>query len=286
MRAGIDAEFDQARAILQPDRCQACREFITSTSEPTPDDRFALARAVVAQVLVLRPGHDPDLPIDRDALNAAAALIEGLLGEPDRSSEGRGIAIGQHVKAVASAIVRSIGTFGTMRYRGRLTEASALIIGDILLYQSRGKTIQDAIAKEVHAHGPGVILLAHSLGGIAAVDLLVNQPSLYTLVNLLVTVGSQSPFLYEIGALSSRKFGEPLPPDFPDWLNFYDLADFLSYVGSHPRLFWKKIKDIPVYSRQSFPDSHGAYFECQDVWDAIVDHLTAREKEMEKVKKG
>jgi hypothetical protein len=56
-----------------------------------------------------------------------------------------------------------------------------------------------------------------------------------------VTLGSQSPFLYEIGALWSLPYGKGLPESFPRWLSVYDLADLLSYVGYHWKLFGEQI---------------------------------------------
>ena len=113
------------------------------------------------------------------------------------------------------------------------------------------------------------MLLTHSLGGIAAVDLLAAQslPS----VRLLVTVGSQAPFLYEIGALWSLAHSDPLPAHVPAWLNIYDPRDLLSYVGAP--LFPGRIEDVEVNNRQPFPQSHSAYWANPKVWDAIVSRL-------------
>jgi hypothetical protein len=113
-----------------------------------------------------------------------------------------------------------------------------------------------------------VTLVAHSLGGIACVDLLAmpNPPK----VSKLITAGSQSPFLYELGALASRKPGEPLPVGFPPWLNFYDRNDFLSYIA---KPFWPEVIDHEVRSGQPFPDSHGAYFGSEDVWTRIREFM-------------
>jgi hypothetical protein len=85
-------------------------------------------------------------------------------------------------------------------------------------------------------------------------------------VERLVTVGSQSPLLYEIGALASLKPGQPLPQDFPPWLNIFDRNDMLSYVAS--RLF-PLAKDFEVESGQPFPDAHSAYFANEQAWAEI-----------------
>jgi hypothetical protein len=107
------------------------------------------------------------------------------------------------------------------------------------------------------------------LGGIACVDLLVKE--CLENVALLVTVGSQAPFLYEINALHSLEFGEPLPEHFPVWLNIYDLRDFLSYVGAN--VFPNKVQDVLVDSKQPFPRSHSAYWENPATWKAIIPRL-------------
>ena len=111
-----------------------------------------------------------------------------------------------------------------------------------------------------------MVLLGHSLGGVVCVDLLVEQA--LPQVQLLVTVGSQAPFFYEINALHSLAWEEPLPAHFPTWLNIYDLRDFLSYIGAS--VFPGKVRDVRVDSKQPFPHAHGAYFTNPETWEAIV----------------
>jgi pimeloyl-ACP methyl ester carboxylesterase len=112
------------------------------------------------------------------------------------------------------------------------------------------------------------VVVAHSLGGIACVDLLVKQR---IDIRLLVTVGSQAPFLYEIGALSSLLHDQPLPPHFPPWLNIYDPRDLLSYIGA--KVFPGRVSDVKVNNRQPFPEAHGAYWTNPQVWSAIAEVL-------------
>ena len=150
------------------------------------------------------------------------------------------------------------------RHRNQFTDSAALPIGDILLYQSRGDAVREFVRQKVTKSKPPVMLVAHSLGGIACFDLLAlpNPPA----VAALVTVGSQPALLYEIGALVSLKPPQPLPAGFPPWLNIYDRNDFLSYVTK--RLF-PTADDLEVNSGQAFPESHGAYFANDEVWRAI-----------------
>jgi pimeloyl-ACP methyl ester carboxylesterase len=162
-------------------------------------------------------------------------------------------------------------TLGAMdhiqRKRGALTDATYPFAGDILLYQARGKKIRAFIGEQVRQAKPPVVLLGHSLGGIACADLLVEQE--LSQVQLLITVGSQVPFFYEINALQCLAWQTSLPPHFPpSWLNIYDLRDFLSYVGT--KLFPGKVEDKRVDSKQPFPHAHSAYFTNPQTWEAIV----------------
>jgi pimeloyl-ACP methyl ester carboxylesterase len=152
--------------------------------------------------------------------------------------------------------------------RKAISDAAYPVAGDILLYQARGEAIRNRIQERILAAGGPVHVLAHSLGGVACVELLAMQ----TLpVQQLITMGSQAPFFYEINALRCLTFGDPLPDSLPSWLNIYDLKDFLSYVGGD--LFPGRVVDYLVDNRQAFPASHSAYWWNPKVWDAILPTL-------------
>ncbi|MGH7471395.1 MAG: hypothetical protein ACRENP_25885 [Longimicrobiales bacterium] len=93
------------------------------------------------------------------------------------------------------------------RRRGDLMDGASPMVGDILLYQCRGHRIRDFLSRRIREVTPPVVILAHSLGGVAAVDLLV-QDDLSERVALLVTAGSQAPYFYEINALASLEYHE------------------------------------------------------------------------------
>jgi hypothetical protein len=138
--------------------------------------------------------------------------------------------------------------------------------GDILRYQVRGDQIRRFIEKRIQNCGDEVAIIAHSLGGIACVDLLIERS--LPQVKLLVTIGSQAAFLYEIGALASLPFPEPLPDHFPrHWLNFFDRNDLLSYYAAN--VFKGRAHDLEVTSGQPFPHSHSAYWEEDSLWDRL-----------------
>ena len=260
-RGGIYREFEAAH--LGVTKSTAYRIALDRAPPALGDYRAAVARALVAEAAlrVTRIGGYAAVASDarlRD--DTEQALIEALGGE-ERS-------IGGWVKEQFLGLVCRLGTPYVERRRGAVTDAAYPAAGDILLYQARGQEIRNFIRQQIaDAEGPRVIL-AHSLGGIACVDLLVAEP---LEVQLLVTVGSQAPLLYEINALQSLSYGEPLPAHFAKWLNIYDLRDFLSYKGKE--IFPGKVKDVLVDNRQPFPASHSAYWSNPAVWDTIAEEL-------------
>ncbi|WP_431798332.1 hypothetical protein SGO26_29420 (plasmid) [Cupriavidus metallidurans] len=208
-----------------------------------------VSRAVVAAFIAwLRASGQPSMTgQQRDQL---VAVLQPVLGGP-----GLG---------VSDWFLGKVTNFMAPR-RGALSDMSGAPLGDILRYQARGETLRNFIGERVKQTGASVIL-AHSLGGVAAVDWLASDNR-----NLaaLVTVGSQAPFFYEIDALASRPYGAGLPDFFPRrWLNFYDPRDFLSYAGQE--LFKGFAHDVKVDNGQPFPESHSAYWHNDaEVWSEI-----------------
>ncbi|HYI95062.1 MAG TPA: hypothetical protein VEX68_16070 [Bryobacteraceae bacterium] len=229
------------------------KQAFEASAHELPDACRALARALVAELHVraLAAGKPGPSRTVRDA------LVERMIVDWDQRVFGLGTFLANLFKRAATTVVR--------HHRASFSAGAALPIGDILLYQSRGEGVRDFIRYKIENAEPPVTLVAHSLGGIACVDLLAspNPPK----VNHMVTAGSQAPLLYEIGALHSRKPPEGLPEGFPPWLNFFDRDDFLSYVAH--RVF-PEVEDVEMRSGQPFADSHGAYFGDPDVWKRIA----------------
>jgi len=240
------------------------RETIKTVARPAHDVGSELARALLARTIAKASlaGVPSISRLTRDGL--AADIATAMVGAK--------LAIGEWL------LERSFGALGPMltrkgvRSRTDLSNLASPPTGDILKYQVRGEDIRKFIADTIEdVRDDEVILLAHSLGGIACVDLLIseNLPK----VKLLVTVGSQAPYLYEIDALWSLRPGVALPKHFScKWLNIYDPNDFLSYkceavFGSD------RVTDKIVASGQPFPESHSAYFRSDDVWDLIAGAL-------------
>lgn len=223
--------------------------------------RKALARALVARTLVAAEGTGSIAGQARDELVAAVTL--------DLHGAGMGVAgwLTRPFKGVAA----TLATRYVARRRGAITDASYPMVGDIVRYQSRGRQVRDHIRRFVvdtvaNDPDPSVTLIGHSLGGIACVETLIEEP--LPEVRRLITVGSQAPFFYEIDALDTLVYGHALPDHFPsEWLNIYDRRDLLAYVGEG--LFAGRVTDVEVDNGQPFPEAHSAYWSNEAVWDAI-----------------
>lgn len=261
VEAGIALVFDEALQTVI--RSEAYNEALQKASDSLSEYCDAIARAIVAQIMFDCEQQEkyPSILTNANLRDKLVETISCALGEAE-------LGLGGWLWKPLSLLAHPT-TFAIKRKRGSITDAISPMPCDILLYQSRGEKIRRFIREIIEQAEPPVVLLAHSLGGIACVDLLVKER--LEKVALLVTVGSQAPFLYEINALHSLEFGEPLPEHFPAWLNIYDLRDFLSYVGAN--VFPNKVQDVLVDSKQPFPRSHSAYWENPATWKAIVPRL-------------
>jgi len=253
--AKLNVYWDVAwRSVIVED--SSAKEALKASPTELGEPGQAIARAVIAQLLACAFLDDVPL-LDGGARDRLARL---LVDEWDLAVAGVGTwllgFVGDLAASAATPIVR--------HNRGAITIAAGPASGDVLLYQARGKPIRDFIDRTITEAGDDVVLLAHSLGGIACVDLFVMQPM--PKVKALVTVGSQAPFLHEIGALCSLEPGQALPTHFPKWLNVYDPYDFLSYAAA--RVF-PSATDLRVESGQPFPQSHSAYWANPVVWEAV-----------------
>lgn len=224
----------------------------------------ALGRALVAEAIrwaaQAPPGPVPVIEARRERL---LLLVLEALGHAD-------LGLGSSLARTAAVLAwRWAGAGLVQRRRGAITDATSPMAGDILLYLSRGQRIREFIRARCREVTPPVVLVAHSLGGIACVDLLATEA--VPEVAALVTVGSQAPYLYELNALPSLSFGEPLPDQVPPWTNFYDPRDLLAYVGAG--IFPGRVRDVPVPSGNPFPFAHSDYFGNPTFYDRLCELL-------------
>lgn len=233
--------------------------------------RAVVARAVVAEAIRISDdaGDGDDISaawsVDGTLRDAVVDAVIDALGGTERS-------IGGWVRGSVTGLASWYATRKIKRERGVISDAAHPAAGDILLYQARGQAIRDFIRAAVDALPSPVVIIAHSLGGIASVDALIEQPM--PKVALVVTVGSQAALLYELGALSRLATTERLPGTFPRWVNIYDLKDFLSYVGADV-FGTDRVRDVVVDNRESFPRSHSAYWTNAALWRVLSDEIGA-----------
>lgn len=276
----VDADqlLQAASDVFQYERTVRAWVNARESADTAPDGTAAgasmLARAIIANWMLVRwhEGSPAVVGAVRDAL--VSWIADALAGS---ASHGQTKGIIGDACAMVMAPVRRLamgalelggraGMFAVRRYRAGLTDATGLRVGDILLYQARGEGIRQQIQAQIRAARYPVILLGHSLGGIACVDLLATVPELP--VWGLVTVGSQAPYLHEMNALWSLASDAALPETFPSWLNFYDRNDLLSYLAK-PVFGDKVVEDIEIKSNQPFPLSHSAYWGSAILWSRL-----------------
>lgn len=181
-----------------------------------------------------------------------------------------------------------------------MTEGTLAVMVDVLSYLRRPEEIVGYAAAELDRIAADredrrVVALGLSLGGIILVDTLARRlarepgprggpgglgqgapPT--SPVDLLVTVGSQSPFLLACDALGElRRHGpRPLRPFVP-WLNVWNPDDYLSYPAGpifgdavRPRA---ALRDVIGHDAAAFPAVHGQYWEDDTTYVAIADML-------------
>ena len=255
---GLDGALD--RAVRTVAESPELRDAAVTADEDGYEHRHAFARAVVAATVA-------------DAADQAADSMNGLQREAllslissELHTQGRTLK-GKLAKAAAAPALRAL-TWQGRRRRGKHNDSLVLpAVGDILRYQARGDSLRRLIKRTIdHAPGDAVTVIAHSLGGVACVDLMVQEE--IERVDQLITVGSQAPFFYEAGALVSLEHPQSLPGHFPRrWLNVYDRRDLLSFRAAP--VFPAVATDHEVDNRQPFPFAHSAYWSNPQVWSAV-----------------
>jgi hypothetical protein len=247
-------------------------ELLDKVPQKTIEINPIVARMLVSEMLV-RAEDEQGIVVDGSIRDKLVELVIEILG-------GRTAGIldvfRHSVKTIGGIVLNPVIRWRTRARRTDLTNVSTPIAGDILAYQGRrGEAFRSLIAQQIkNATTKQVVVLAHSLGGIACVELLIqkNLPQ----VSHLITIGSQAPFFYEMDALNTLEYGQPLPAHFPRrWLNVFDPHDILAYKAEKvfPKSAHVSIKDMEVDSGQPFPQSHSGYWTNKDFWKACAQFL-------------
>jgi hypothetical protein len=283
-RAEVAAEFlKNACAVVKKDAAYV--RFLRVAENPVGRYLDALANALVAQAILLaeeaillaakeggKRGKQPRIVNDGALRDELTAEVRECLGPREAAPWDPIVKKLGGFGSAALGVAAYAGSLAFTPYvnlrRGRFSQTATPIAGDILHYQCRGKEIRKLIRNRLIDLPSPVVVLAHSLGGVACVDLLIKR-DLRDRIPLLITVGSQAPYFYEINALHSLKYKETarLPDHFPQWVNLYNRRDFLSYTGA--KVFPGKVEDCPVEPLHPFPQSHSAYWTTRATYDCI-----------------
>ncbi|UQX03693.1 hypothetical protein [Streptomyces sp. RerS4] len=243
---------------------EAARAADRATDDPQARElAAALARAVTAGALAATVEDAVCTAAERDRL---VELLTTRLGGDARVPGARAAAfLGRlALRVTAQPLLNA--------RRGPLTVGATPALGDILRYQARGSDLRAFLRARITAEAGPTVLIGHSLGGIALVDLLALAAARGEPVPgaaLLVTVGSQAPYLYELGALTGLAPGSVLPYGFPRWLNVYDRQDLLSYLAEPVFPGDPRVTDHELAGRQPFPASHSAYWKQPALYERI-----------------
>jgi hypothetical protein len=198
----------------------------------------------------------------------------------DRLSEG--------LIRIRGAAGRLIGRGATKLLRSKLHENGALFLGDVLTYlNERGETRADAgpIATRVMADidravddapETGLVIVAHSMGGNIAYDVLSHfRPELEC--DLLLTVGSQVGLFEEL-CLLARGRAEQCPvvervealPNVKRWINVFDYNDVLGFAAE--RIF-AGVEDYAYSTGKGVVKAHGSYFVMPSFYRRLADRI-------------
>lgn len=219
-----------------------------------------IARSVVSTYIRLREEEADGTAVsaaDRDALEQAATDFLG----------GVALGVGSRARDIAWATAQRAAHPILRRYHDSVLDRATPAAGDVLAYQARGGPLRRFIAERVREVRGPVVLLGHSLGGIACFETLVAEP--LPQVASIVTVGSQVPYLYSLDALATHRLGAALPEHFgARWVNLHDPVDLLAFPAE-PQ-FGSRVSDVRVDTREPFPRAHGAYWTTRQVYDVLA----------------
>jgi hypothetical protein len=229
----------------------------------------------------LRLVTDADMLERTGAAVAAAARDHEAGAGGAEQAELRGIDVGAFVRRrlheldelVGATVGATAGRVNTWARSG-VAPGVARFFGDVLVYQRHRSDIQKAVLEQIHAvdaelgsqDGP-VQVLAHSLGGVIALDMATGENPLW--ISRLVTFGSQFSLFHAIdpraGLLAPLTEHNPatLPPSVGAWTNLWEPMDLLAFLaGSVFRLQdGSAPADLPVpHLASSGLWTHSAYW--------------------------
>lgn len=241
---------------------------------PLENKSACFARAFIALSLGLR---DAELgcftPLDGGHRERLEALTAQGLVWPDAPPD----TIQTQFSGFLLEGVLALVTLWAARNRVKLTHQTAAGIGDVLKYLSRGESLRELISTQLQQiDDEQIIIVAHSLGAMAALDLLIASP--HPKVKSLVCVATQSGLLFELDALPSTPFQQDyrLPQHCPATHFIFDPKDLLAHKSGG--LFGPRLSDHSINNRAPFPRNHGAYFNNEAFYE-LLDRILPNEED-------
>jgi hypothetical protein len=235
---------------------------------------------------------------DPDVLRAVGAALTGPLTDEDLTPGGaeiRGVDVRgfvrrrlQELDRVVGAVLGAAGGRVNSHLRTATLPGIAQSVGDILVYQRHKERIQARVREVVAGVDPElgrsperpIDVVAHSLGGVIAVDMATADDPLW--VRCLVTFGSQSPLFHVCdprGGTLDPFEGTALvrlPPSVGAWTNLWEPLDALAFIAA--RVF--QLNDGSAPDDRAVPHlastglwSHSAYWTLDSVARAIGNAL-------------
>ncbi|MGW5660888.1 hypothetical protein ACWEWG_12410 [Streptomyces sp. NPDC003758] len=187
---------------------------------------------------------------------------------------------------VAGAAVQAVGARLNHAVRSRFGPGTTRFLGDVLVYQRHRDAVHARVRQvidEVHpelgrSSARPVRIVAHSLGGVIAVDMATATAPLWT--ESLITFGSQAAFFHVCdprgGQLTPYGGSTPvhLPASLNRWTNLWEPLDILAFAAS--KVFQLHDGTAPVDLPVSHQAStgmwtHSAYWNLPHVATVIGD---------------
>ncbi|MFF9352746.1 hypothetical protein [Streptomyces sp. NPDC014734] len=189
---------------------------------------------------------------------------------------------------VAGAAMQTVAGRVNHSLRHRLGPSATRFLGDVLVYQRHRKQIHARVREQIAAVDPElgrhpdrpVRLVAHSLGGVIAVDMATAQEPLWT--SSLLTFGSQPAYFHLCdprgGQLLPYTGHEPvaLPNSLARWTNLWQPLDVLAFAASHIFRLADGTSpvDLPLpHSATAGLWTHSVYWNLPELASAISDAM-------------
>ncbi|MET8451912.1 hypothetical protein [Streptomyces sp. NPDC005209] len=269
---------------------------------PTSDDVMAYLAEEWPDTLWLSRTDDPTLLaetgralaqvlLDTDSLEYAGHGYDGLRGGPSDEPGRLRELVRRRLRdldRIAGAAIGAAAGRVNHALRTRFGPETTRFLGDVLVYQRHRDAIHARVRARIDDVDPKlgrspehpVRVVAHSLGGVIAVDMATAQEPLWT--EQLVTFGSQAAFFHVCdprgGQLLPYSGHMPvqLPSSLGRWTNLWEPLDMLAFAAS--QVFRLNDGSSPVdqpvpHAATSGLWTHSAYWALSSVATAIAEAM-------------